>query len=116
MKEIKHMLERMVVKYSSGVWIGDKVADGLVVILSSYIEEVGDEIKALENAESLPPTVAPNAEYDRSLVTWYKEIGRGDRYNKAKIQQMIQVWPFIKHLYEEGTSPWDPSLEIKEIE
>ena len=54
------------------------------------------------------PTAAPNAEYHESLKDWYKSIGKGDRYNKAKVQQMQWFWPKVK-LAVDGATVEDPA-------
>jgi len=96
--------------YSSGQWVDNVLAQDLVSSFNSYIPEITAEIQDME--DSRVPTPAPNAEQNqerfKELAAWYKSIGKGDRYNKAKVQAMNSgVFHLIQHLYcdenENGT-------------
>ena len=97
MLEMREMLLEMKDKYSSGTWASNDFAQDLVEIFDDYIIDITPEIEEMES--NPPPTAAPNADYQQGLVDWYKSIGRGDRYNKAKVQNM-DIWPLVKHLYD----------------
>lgn len=97
--------------YNSGTWTSNNVAQDLVGLCQEYVDEMQAEIDELESV-GLAPTAAPNREYQKYLREWYIGLGRGDRYNKAKVQaENSYIWEEIKHLYEESvtTAPTVPT-------
>jgi len=102
---MKQNLQLMANKYSSGVWVENTQAQNLLKYFNSYINEVTLELDKL--IASPPPTPAPNANRKKELMTWYNTLGRGNRYDKEKIQAMFSFWPTVKHLFEDaGENPY----------
>jgi len=96
--EIKDTVVEMKTKYTSNLWTENKVAKDLVSHFSLYISELTQDILDLE--DNKPPTHPPNANYDKVLSDWYTSIGKGDRYNKSKVQHMVGFWKYNSHLYD----------------
>merc|ERR1712232_606844 len=86
-------------KFSSGIWVGHPIATELAKYMSIYAVDIGRAILDIEISQNYPPTMSPNPEYQRELQEWYANIGRGDRYNKEKVKNLVGIWPQIKHLY-----------------
>jgi len=102
-KQMEKMLKKllfMIDKYSSGHWANHPLAMDLVASFNMYFEEVTTELEEKENTAA-PPTRAPTPEYHKELITWYSALGRGNRYDKAKVQQMYGFWPLVAHLYKD---------------
>eukprot|EP00957_Ditylum_brightwellii_P070106 5324762-Ditylum_brightwellii.AAC.1 len=59
----------------------------LVSSLTMYVDEMTSELEEMQNRTALP-TRAPTTAYHKSLLSWYSDLGRGNRYVKAKIQAM----------------------------
>lgn len=99
MGRMRDEIARMKTKYSSGQWVNDKNAEDLCKYFTMYIDDIESEME--EMLGDMPPSPSPNPDYHQGLVDWYKDIGRGDRYNKERVQTMFGLWPKIKHLYGE---------------
>eukprot|EP00548_Thalassiothrix_antarctica_P020241 CAMPEP_0194194936 /NCGR_PEP_ID=MMETSP0154-20130528/75855_1 /TAXON_ID=1049557 /ORGANISM="Thalassiothrix antarctica, Strain L6-D1" /LENGTH=384 /DNA_ID=CAMNT_0038919411 /DNA_START=703 /DNA_END=1857 /DNA_ORIENTATION=- len=91
-------LEYMIEKYSTGAWTNHPLAIDLVTNFQEYLTEVNNEIVELNVNPG--PTHAPNPNYFIELKEWYKSIGKGDRYNKVKVQSM-SMWDEMKYLYDD---------------
>jgi len=97
LNEINDMLVGMKGKYGSDKWDDNTAAQDLVMYLDAYIDDLSSCIKSMKNDTS--PTPSPNEDNQKNVISWYKSIGRGDRYNKDRIQKMAKVWPSVRHLY-----------------
>ena len=97
---MKQNLQLMINKYSAGVWVKNAQTQNLLQYFDSYINEVTVELKKL--IDSPPPTPTPNANRQNELVTWYNILGRGNRYDKEKIQAMFSFWPKVQQLFEDS--------------
>jgi len=85
-------------KYSSGSWTNNSLAQDLVRSFEDYLDEVSAEIVFYNN--NPPTTPAPYAGYENEIQDWYNSKGKGNRYDKAKIQKM-GIWHLISHFYDE---------------
>lgn len=94
---IRDTLDSYVVKYSSGSWANNLLAQELVGMLAEYAQEVTS--KLTEADVNPPPTPPPNPEYWYNISEWYSSVGKGNRNQKAKVQQMA-IWEYVKHLYD----------------
>lgn len=108
METIQEMLVRVQTKYSTDPWIGNNVAQDIVEYVTYYIALNDEEMNAMIG--NFPPTPSPNPEYMQGLKTWYKSIGRGDRYSKANVQNMYGFWKYNSHLYDSGAPSIAPSI------
>jgi len=107
LEQMNHLVDKLVKtrdKYSKGHWTSNNIAVDLVWHLQTYITETSEEIDEMiksfaENPP--PPTEAPNAQGHQELVKWYTALGRGNRYDKAKVQALAMYWPMVKHMYDE---------------
>lgn len=97
MHTIKETLKAYKHKYSSGIWANNTQAQDLVENFDIYLGEVRLELSLMEDNPG--PTPAPNANYEAELAEWYNSKGKGNRYNKAKIQSM-GIWDLVKHFYD----------------
>ena len=105
-KQMERMMEKMqfmIDRYSTGKWTTEPLASTLVDSFTRYYNEISDELTEMRNTES-EPTMAPNPAYHQSLVDWYASLGRGNRYDKSKVQAMFWFWPQVKHLYDDDDS------------
>lgn len=83
---IQDQIDQVRIKYSSGDWATDPVANDLVAALDDYYDELGVEIS------EMPVIHTPmNETYHAELLEWYKAIGRGDRYSKSAIQRGVDA-------------------------
>jgi len=98
MYKMKDKLEEYETKYSSESWANMTQAQDLVWNFQYYLDEVREEIAQME--ANPPPTTAPDAGYHDELVAWYNSKGKGNRYDKGKVQNM-GIWELVKQFYGE---------------
>mmetsp|Transcript_22276 Transcript_22276/g.33796 ORF Transcript_22276/g.33796 Transcript_22276/m.33796 type:complete len:473 (+) Transcript_22276:86-1504(+) len=103
MQQINASLVMMKDKYSSGVWANQPIAQELVGHFELYINETAYEIDFMENNPGAP-TMEPLASYPQELVEWYVSLGKGNRYDKAKVQALANYWPYVQDLYNDDTT------------
>jgi len=101
---INDTLHEMVDKYSTGGWATNPVANILIENLEEYINATLDEMEFM-TANPGPPTMAPGVNYTQELVQWYSALGRGNRYDKDKVQALANYWPYVRCLYPPYTDP-----------
>jgi len=85
-------------KYSSGEWANMTQAQDLVWNFEHYLTELREEIGDME--ANPPPTRAPDPNYENQLMEWYNSKGKGNRYDKGKVQNM-GIWDLVKHFYDD---------------
>jgi len=100
MEKMQTMVTEKKAKYSSAPWDTNPQAQVLVELFTTYLVDIADYLVEL-NADP-PPVNAYTREYHLELVSWYRSLGRGSRYNKAKVQQQPYLWREVKALYEAG--------------
>jgi len=83
-------------------WIGDPLAAELVEILEGYVGEIQIEL----NSTSFSPTSAPGVNYTYDLVQWYNSLGKGNRYDKGKVQALAYFWGNNSFLFANETNPY----------
>jgi len=96
LEKMKSKLEEMKDKYSTGNWVGVSNAIALVENFENYLIEVTGELDEL-NANP-PPTPAPDPGYAMEIQQWYNSKGKGNRYDKAKLQAW-GVWDLISGFF-----------------
>jgi len=97
---IKDKLEEMKIKYSTGSWTNNNNAIALVENFDSYLINVQGELNDL-NANP-PPTPAPDAGYLLELKKWYNSKGKGNRYDKSKLEG-TGIWDMISGFYPDDS-------------
>lgn len=97
MYTIEDKLVEYETKYSSEEWVNNTLAQDLVWNFQLYLVEVREEISQME--ANPPPTGAPDAGRHDELVAWYNSKGKGNRYDKGKVQNM-GIWDLVKHFYD----------------
>lgn len=114
MEQILVQLEETKNKYSSGSWVDNAVAADLVSAVEMYIDEVSEELEILEVSPAPTPPSDPG--YYDSLVDWYKDLGKGDRYNTDLARTHPGFWDQVKYLYGDDAEDLDylPSDAPKE--
>jgi len=85
-------------KYSAAQWAGNSNALAIVENLAEYLTEVQEEID--EVTANPPPTPAPDANYLLEVQDWYKNKGKGNRYDPTKLKDK-GIWDFISGFYPE---------------
>jgi len=98
LERMKSRLEEMKEKYSTGSWVGVSNAIALVENFENYLVEVTAELDGLY--ANPPPTPAPDAGYKLEIQQWYNSKGKGNRYDKAKLQSW-GVWDLISGFFDE---------------
>jgi len=98
LEKINDKLVEMRDKYSTGSWVNNSNAIALVENFASYIDGVTDELDSLY--VNPPPTPAPNADYFQEILAWYQSKGKGNRYDKAKLQAR-GIWSKLAGFYPE---------------
>lgn len=83
-------------------WAGDALAAELVQILVGYVETVQEEL----DTTVFPPTTAPGVNYTYDLVQWYNGLGKGNRYDKDKVQALAYFWGNNSFLFANATNPY----------
>jgi len=109
MEKMETKVQQMRAKYQAAPWDTNPLAQVLVGLFTDYLSDITIYLSELY-VENLPAQTMSN-QYHDELVSWYRGLGRGNRYNKAKVQAMPSMWRHIKALYDAGEEE-DPNVYI----
>jgi len=99
LRMIATKLEYMVMKYSIGEWNNEPlVVNDLLQNLEEYLIEINIEIASMDDDDSNHDN--NNTEYLLELEQWYNSIGKGNRYDKERVQK-LDIWNSISYFYNE---------------
>mmetsp|Transcript_4978 Transcript_4978/g.5490 ORF Transcript_4978/g.5490 Transcript_4978/m.5490 type:complete len:440 (+) Transcript_4978:148-1467(+) len=98
MYKIEDKLQEMIAKYEGRKWAANPVAMDLVDNFRNYQLSLSAEISDME--VNPPPTPVHDANYQKEIKEWYQSLGKGNRYDKSKIQDM-GIWDQVSHFYED---------------